>query len=131
MMGKKLSSIFQERDPIYKDPILSSNPPQYTNGLGSRISNPEAKLLFSSSISNIEGCRRIIASIVLIGDEVLEAYESLLLDIIEPWDAEEERRREDRRLEKERDWKRVVRILVDVDDIVSVWGIGSDGMDDG
>jgi hypothetical protein len=68
---------------------------------------------------------------VLIGDEVLEAYESLLLDIIEPWDADEERRREDRRLEKERDWKRVVRILVDVDDIVSVWGIGSDGMDDG
>ncbi len=51
---------------------------------------------------------------VLMGDEVLEAYESLLLDIMEPCDADEERRREDRRLEKERDWKREVRILNDV-----------------
>lgn len=57
---------------------------------------------------------------VLIGDEVLEAYESLLLDNIEPWDADEERRRDDRMLENERDWKRVVRILVEVNDIVSV-----------
>jgi len=48
---------------------------------------------------------------VLTGDEVLEAYESLLLDIIEPREAEDERRREDRRLEKERDWNRVERIL--------------------
>lgn len=76
--------ISSKTDPIYNDPILSSSPPQYTNGLGSKISNPEPKLLFSSSISSIEGCRRIIASIVLIGDEVLEAYESLLLDITEP-----------------------------------------------
>lgn len=71
-------------------------------------------------MSTIEDCRRKIASMVLIGDEVLEAYESLLLDNIEPWDADEERRRDDRMLENERDWKRVVRILVEVNDIVSV-----------
>lgn len=34
-----------------------------------------------------------------------------MLDMIEPCDAEDERRRELRMLEKERDWKRVVRIL--------------------
>jgi hypothetical protein len=55
----------------------------------------------------------MMALMALIGDEVLEAYESRLLDIIEPWDVEDERRRELRMLEKERDWKRVVRILAD------------------
>jgi hypothetical protein len=35
-------------------------------------------------MSNIEGCRCMMALMVLIGDEVLEAYESRLLDIIEP-----------------------------------------------
>lgn len=48
----------------------------------------------------------MIVSMVLAGEEVLEAYESLLLDIIEPWEAEDERRSEERMLEKERDWKR-------------------------
>jgi hypothetical protein len=57
----------------------------------------------------------MIALMVLIGDEELEAYESRLLDIMEPWDVEDERRRELRMLEKERDWKRVVRILIDGD----------------
>jgi len=51
-----------------------------------------------------------MALMVLIGDE-LETYESRLLDIIEPCDAEDERRRELRMLENESDWKRVVRIL--------------------
>jgi hypothetical protein len=53
----------------------------------------------------------MIASIVLAGDEVLEAYESLLLEAIELREAEDDRRREDRKLEKEREWKRVERIL--------------------
>jgi hypothetical protein len=39
----------------YKAPILSSKLPQYTKGLGSKISNPVPKLFLSSSISNIEG----------------------------------------------------------------------------
>lgn len=52
-----------------------------------------------------------MALMVLIGDEELEAYESRLLDIMEPCDAEDERRRELRMLENESDWKRVVRIL--------------------
>ena len=55
----------------------------------------------------------MIALIVSIGDEVLEAYEFRLLDIMEASDADRELRREVRMLEKERDWKRVVRILTD------------------
>jgi len=54
----------------------------------------------------------MMALIVLTGDEELEAYESRLLDIMDPWDADDERLRELRMLENERDWKRVVRILV-------------------
>jgi hypothetical protein len=57
----------------------------------------------------------MIALIVSIGDEELEAYESRLLDIMELFDGEEERRREVRMLEKLRDWKREVRIFA-VDD---------------
>lgn len=53
----------------------------------------------------------MIASMVLACDEVLEAYESLLLDIIEPREAEDDRRSDDRKLEKESEWKRVERIL--------------------
>lgn len=93
---------------VYKDPILSSKPPQYTKGLGSNISRPVAKLLFSSSMYNIDGCLWMMALRVLTCDE-LDAYESLL--DVEP---DEERRREERMLEKERDWKRVVRIFADV-----------------
>lgn len=43
----------------------------------------------------------MMALIVLMGDEELEAYESRLLDIRELLDGEEERRREVRILEKE------------------------------
>jgi hypothetical protein len=52
---------------------LSTNPPQYTNGRGSNISNPDPKLLLSSSISSIDGCLCMIALIVLMGDELFEA----------------------------------------------------------
>jgi hypothetical protein len=55
----------------------------------------------------------MIALMVLTGDEALEAYEFRLLDIMEPSDADRELRREVRMLEKERDRKRVVRILTD------------------
>lgn len=56
----------------------------------------------------------MIALMVLTGpDEVLEAYEWRLLDVIELSDAERELRREVRMLEKEREWKRVVRMLTD------------------
>jgi len=51
--------------------------------------------------------------IVLTGDEVLEAYEFRLLETTELSDADLELRKEVRMLEKERDWKRVVRILTD------------------
>jgi len=54
----------------------------------------------------------MIALIVSTGDaeEEFDAYESRLLDMTEPWDADD-LRREVRRLEKESEWKRVVRIL--------------------
>ena len=110
--------LISQDKPHHSDPILSSSPPQYTIGLGSRISKPEAKIFFSSSISNIDGCLCMIALIVSSGDE-LEAYESRLLDIMELFD-EEERRREVRMLEKLRDWKREVRIFaVDDSEIVT------------
>ena len=80
-------------------------------GRGSKTSNPEAKVFFSSSMSTIDGCRCMIALMVLTGDEVLEAYEFRLL--VEQSDADLELRKEVRMLEKERDWKRVVRILAD------------------
>jgi len=51
--------------------------------------------------------------IVLTGDEVLEAYEFRWLETMELSDADLELRKEVRMLEKERDWKRVVRILTD------------------
>jgi hypothetical protein len=55
----------------------------------------------------------MIALIVLIGDELFEAYESRLLDIMDPSDGDLERRKDVRMLEKEEeiDWKREVRIL--------------------
>lgn len=58
---------------IYNEPSLSSKPPQYTIGLGSRISKPEPKLFLSSSMSNIDGCRCMMAFIVFMGDDVFEA----------------------------------------------------------
>ncbi len=58
----------------------------------------------------------MMALIVLIGDEELEAYESRLLDMMEPCEIEDERRRELRMLEKERDWNRVVRILAEANE---------------
>jgi len=52
-----------------------------------------------------------MALIVLIGDDVLEAYELRLLDNLELFDGEELRRKEVRMVENERDWKREVLIL--------------------
>ncbi|KAL5313838.1 hypothetical protein ACEPPN_018261 [Leptodophora sp. 'Broadleaf-Isolate-01'] len=54
-----------------------------------------------------------MALMVLTGDDELEAYESLLLDMMEPLDPDDERRSDDLMLEKEREWKRVVRIFAD------------------
>jgi hypothetical protein len=79
----------------------------------------------------------MMALMVLIGDEELEAYESRLLDMIEPCEVEDERRRELRMLEKERDWKRVVRILANEnedwwdDAKVSGYQVGLDELGDG
>jgi len=53
----------------------------------------------------------MIALIVSIGEEVLEAYELRLLDMREMFEGEDERRKEVRMLEKLRDWKREVRML--------------------
>ena len=60
----------------------------------------------------------MIALIVSIGEELLlEVYESRLLDIVERFDVDEERRRDVRILENERDperdWKREVRMIAD------------------
>jgi len=68
----------------------------------------------------------MMALMVLIGDEELEAYESRLLDIMEPCEVEDERRRELRMLENESDWKRVVRILA-VEIETGGWGSGVGG----
>jgi len=56
----------------------------------------------------------MMALIVLMGDEELDAYESRLLDIVERFDVDDERRREERMEEKESDWKRVVLIFDEV-----------------
>jgi hypothetical protein len=45
----------------------------------------------------------MMALMVLMGDVVFEAYESRLLDMMEPFDVDDERRRDVRRLEKESD----------------------------
>jgi len=45
----------------------------------------------------------MIALIVLMGDDVFEAYEFRLLDIMESFDGEELRRKDVRMVEKERD----------------------------
>jgi len=50
---------------------------------------------------------------VLTGDDELEAYESRLLDMMEPFEPDDERRSDDLKLEKDREWKRVVRIFAD------------------
>jgi hypothetical protein len=55
----------------------------------------------------------MMALMVVTGEEEFEAYEFRLLDIMELSEGERERRREVRMLEKERDWKRAVRILTD------------------
>jgi len=55
----------------------------------------------------------MIALIVLMGDDVFEAYEFRLLDIMESFDGEELRRKDVRMVEKERDWKREGRIFAD------------------
>jgi hypothetical protein len=80
-------------------------------GRGSKMSKPVANLLFSSSISTTEGCRCMIALIVLMGDEAREAYESRLLDTTELLDGDRLRRKEVRMEAKERDWKREVRMF--------------------
>lgn len=88
---------------LYNDPILSSSPPQYTNGLGSMISNPDPKFFLSSSISTIDGRRCMMVLRVLMGeaDEELETYESHLSDSTDPFELDLERRKEDRMLEKD------------------------------
>jgi hypothetical protein len=54
----------------------------------------------------------MIALMVLTGDEEeFDTYESRLLDMMEPFEVDELRRRDDRKLEKESEWKRVVRML--------------------
>jgi hypothetical protein len=53
----------------------------------------------------------MIALIVLMGDDAREAYESRLLDTTELLDGDRLRRKEVRMEEKERDWKREVRIF--------------------
>jgi len=53
----------------------------------------------------------MMALIVLMGDDVFEAYELRLLDIIELFDGEDVRRNEVRMVEKDRDWKREVRMV--------------------
>ena len=45
-------------------------------------------------------------------EEPLDAYESQLLDRTDPVELDLERRKEERMLEKEREWKRVVRMLM-------------------
>ena len=55
----------------------------------------------------------MMALIVLIGEDVCEAYELRLLDSKELWDRTEERRKDVRMLEKEMDWKREDLILLD------------------
>jgi hypothetical protein len=55
----------------------------------------------------------MMALMAVTGEEEFEAYELRLLDIMELSEGERERRREVRMLEKEIDWKRVVRILTD------------------
>jgi len=53
-----------------------------------------------------------MALIVSMGEEEFEMYESRLFEKTErPVDVDRERRKEVRMLEKERDWKREVRIL--------------------
>lgn len=53
----------------------------------------------------------MMALIVLMGDDVFEAYELRLLDIIELFDGEDVRRNEVRMVEKDSDWKREVRMV--------------------
>jgi len=53
----------------------------------------------------------MIALIVVMGEDVLDAYESRLLDIEELLDGEDARRRDERMVEKERDWNREVRMV--------------------
>jgi len=55
----------------------------------------------------------MMALIVLTGDDVLEAYELRLLDIMELFDGEELRRSDVRMVEKDNDWKREVRMAAD------------------
>lgn len=64
-------------------------------------------------MKTMDGCLCMIALIVLTGDDELEAYESLLLDMMEPLEPDEERRSDDLKLEKDREWNRVVRIFAD------------------
>tara|TARA_R110002060_G_scaffold40992_6_gene52381 strand:- start:28 stop:237 length:210 start_codon:yes stop_codon:yes gene_type:complete len=64
-------------------------------------------------MNNMDGCLCIIALMVLTGDDELEAYESRLLDMMEPFEPDDERRSDDLKLEKDREWKRVVRIFAD------------------
>lgn len=59
----------------------------------------------------------MMALMVLMGDDEVEAYESRLPDMMEPCEADDERRRDERMLEKEREWKREVLM------VATVWGV--------
>ena len=52
----------------------------------------------------------MIALMALIGEDEFDAYESRLLDIMELFEGDCVRRKDVRMVEKERDWKREVRI---------------------
>jgi len=67
----------------------------------------------------------MIALIVVMGEDVLDAYESRLLDIEELLDGEDARRRDERMVEKERDWNREVR-MVAVEEEVRPGDFGDD-----
>jgi hypothetical protein len=53
----------------------------------------------------------MIALMALIGEDEFDAYESRLLDIMELFEGDCVRRKDVRMVEKERDWKREVRIF--------------------
>lgn len=66
----------------------------------------------------------MMALIVSMGDEVFDAYEFRLLANIELFDGEELRRKDVRIVEKDRDWKREVRISADDFMTAEIYGEG-------
>jgi len=69
----------------------------------------------------------MIALIVVMGEDVLDAYESRLLDIEELFEGEDARRRDERMVEKESDWNREVRMVAMKERGVFLGDIGNDG----